>query len=181
MERSKMTVREICHIGIFTAVIVICAQIAIPLPGMVPFTLQTWAIVLAGLALGPKNGTIAVLAYVLLGAVGAPVFANFSGGMGIVLGRTGGFILSFPIMALLAGLGERKGGAVWVVSALVAGTIINWACGMLYFSFVMSSGLQAAFAMAVAPFIPSGILRIIMLPMVAKSIKIALAKARVTL
>ncbi|MCL2857880.1 MAG: biotin transporter BioY [Oscillospiraceae bacterium] len=177
--KPRISVRELCQIGLFTAVIAVCAQFTIPLPGMVPFTLQAWAICLAGLVLGPKNGTIAAIIYVLLGAVGAPVFAQFSGGMGVILRHTGGFILSFPLVALLAGLGERTGKLPWVFAGLAAGTLVNWLVGMLYFSLVLSTSLAVAFTAAVLPFIPSAALRVILLPFVSKGIKAALSAARV--
>ena len=129
-ESTKLSTRDLCYIGFFAAIIAICAQITIPQPGGVPFTLQAWAVALSGLILGPKNGTLAVFVYILLGAAGAPVFAGFSGGLGVIMRPTGGFILSFPIMALLAGLGESKGGTCWPLLGLAAGTIFNWACGM---------------------------------------------------
>jgi len=177
--REKISVQELCQIGVFTAIIVACAQIAIPLPGGVPLTLQTWGISLAGMVLGAKNGAIAAIVYLLLGAVGAPVFASFTGGMGIVLGPTGGFILSFPLMAYLAGWGERKGKVIWLVAGLVAGTAANFAVGMLYLSWVMSVSSAVAFTLAVAPFIPTAIIRVALLPVLGRSIKAVMTKARV--
>jgi len=155
----------------FVAIIAVCAQISIPLPGGVPFTLQTWAISLAGVMLGTKKGTIATVIYVLLGAIGIPVFANFAGGLSIVFGPTGGFILSFPIMALLAGIGGEKKHILWLVSGLVAGTIINFLVGMIQFSFVLSTNLQAAFMTAVFPFLLSAVIRIIFITAVGKRMK----------
>ena len=175
----KLSTRELCYIGIFTAIIAVCAQIVIPQPGGVPFTLQAWAISLAGLVLGPKNGTIAALVYVLLGALGAPVFASFSGGFDVIMRPTGGFILTFPVVALLAGLGERKGGLTWVILGLAAGSIFNWGVGLLWFDWIMKFGLEVSFGYAVAPFIIVGIVRTAVLPMFGKSIKIAMKKARV--
>ena len=176
---SKLTVRELCQIALFAAIIAACAQVAIPLPGMVPFTLQTWAIGLAGLVLGPKNGTLATVVYVLLGAVGAPVFAHFTGGMGVIMRHTGGFILSFPLLSLLAGLGARSGKVSLTFAGLSAGTLLNLLIGMVYFSWVLSTSLTAAFAAAIAPFIPSSILMVILLPFMSKGIKAALEMARV--
>ncbi len=79
---SSSYIRDICYIALFTALIAVLAQISIPLPGGVPLTLQTFAVPLAGLVLGSKRGTIATAVYVLLGAVGVPVFAGFSVGRG---------------------------------------------------------------------------------------------------
>jgi len=163
----------------FVAIIAACAQIAIPQPGGVPFTLQAWAISLAGLVLGSKNGTIAASIYVLLGAVGLPVFAGFSGGLGAIIRPSGGFILSFPAVALLAGLGAQKGSLLWIYLSLAAGSIVNWAIGLFWFNWITGFGLAASFAYAVAPFIIVGIVRTAVLPAFYKSIQFALRKAKV--
>ena len=181
MKNGKLSVRELCQIGMFTAIIAACAQISVPQPGGVPFTLQAWAVSLAGLILGQKKGTITTLVYVLLGAVGAPVFAGFSGGFGVIMRPTGGFILSFPVVALLAGIGERKDGIVWDFLGLAAGSIFNWAFGLFWFNLVTNFGLAASFGYAVAPFIIVGIVRTAALPFVSKSIKFAMKKARVSI
>jgi len=181
MESKRLSIRELCYIGIFTAIIAVCAQIIIPQPGGVPFTLQAWAVALAGLVLGTKKGALAALIYVLLGAVGAPVFAGFTGGLGVIMRPTGGFILSFPIMALLAGLGEKKGGFAWVVLGLAAGSIFNWTVGLFWFNWVTGFGLRISFGHAVAPFIVVGVVRTAVLPMIGKSIKIAMQKAKVSI
>jgi len=161
----------------FAAIIAVCAQIAVPQPSGVPFTLQTWAIALAGLVLGAKNGTIATLVYVFLGACGAPVFSNFSGGIGVILWRTGGFIVSFPAVAFLAGLGAKKGKTVWVLLGLAAGTVINLSVGLFWFDFVTGFGLETSFGFAVAPFIFVSVVQTAVLPAIGKKIRVALQKA----
>jgi biotin transport system substrate-specific component len=184
MEESKkkvMTTRELCYIAMFVTVTAVCAQIQIPQPGGVPFTLQAWAISLAGLVLGPKNGAIVALVYVLLGAVGVPVFAGFTGGLGVIMRPTGGFILSFPVVALLAGLGERKGGIVWVVLGLATGSIFNWTVGLFWFNWVTEFGLAVSFGYAVAPFLIVGVVRTAVLPLFNKNIKVAMTKAGVAI
>ena len=178
---SKISTCELCYIAMFTALIAVCAQIVIPQPGGVPFTLQAWAVSLAGLVLGPKNGTIAALVYVLLGAVGAPVFAGFTGGFGAIMRPTGRFILSFPVVALLAGLGERKGGVIWTVLGLATGSLFNWAVGLLWFNWVTELGFIVSFGYAVAPFIVVGIVRTAVLPVINKNIKTAMRRAKVSI
>ena len=172
--REGLSIRESSHIALFAAIIVISSQIAIPFPGGVPLTLQTWAISLAGMVLGIKNGVFAVIVYILLGAVGVPVFANLTGGIGIIIGPTGGFILSFPLMALTAGIGEKSRSVIRLIFWLIIGTVINFLAGMLYFSFVMSVSLSAAFTAAVLPFVPFALLRIALLPAIGKNVKHAL-------
>ena len=180
-KQKKLSTRELCYIGIFTAIVAVGAQIHIPQPGGIPFTLQAWAIGLAGLVLGPKCGAIVAIIYALLGAVGAPVFHAFQGGMGIIVGRTGGFVLSFPLLALLAGLGERKEGIAWSFLGLALGNFVNLASGMLYFSWVTSLSIPASFGYSVAPFIAVTIVMIAVLPFLSKSIKFAMNKAKITI
>jgi len=148
------------------------------MPIGVPMTLQTFAIPLAGVVLGTKKGMIATLVYILLGAVGLPVFANFTGGIGVVFGRTGGFILSFPLMALAAGIGATKG-KLWLMAWLVVGTVVNYFCGMLMFSFITSTGLAAAFMLAVVPFLLTDVVKIAMVLVLGNVIKQALIKSRI--
>ena len=95
-QNSKFSVRDICYAGLFAAVIAVMAQISIPMPLGVPMTMQTFAITLAAVVLGSKLSAIATLVYLLLGAVGVPVRANFSGGIDKFVGPTGGFLISSP-------------------------------------------------------------------------------------
>jgi biotin transport system substrate-specific component len=97
MRNSKLT--DMILIGLFAALIAVCAQIQIP--ATVPFTLQTFAIFLAVGLLGGKRGTVSVVIYILLGMVGLPVFAGFKGGIAALLGTTGGYIIGFIFSALL--------------------------------------------------------------------------------
>ena len=87
--KSKFSIQEICYVGLFTAVIAVMAQISIPMPMGVPMTMQTFAITLAAVVLGAKLSTISCVVYLLLGAVGVPVLANFSGGFDKFVGPTG--------------------------------------------------------------------------------------------
>lgn len=171
MGSKKVSISDICHIGILTAIIAVMAQISIPMPYGVPMTLQTFAIPLAGIVLGAKKGAVSTLIYVLLGAVGVPVFSSFLGGLGIVLGYRGGFILSFPIMALAAGIGASKNNKAWLAVWLAAGAVINYICGMLVFGFVMSSDLYTSFTACVLPFIPTDIVKIALLALSGGKIK----------
>ena len=168
----KLSIREICHMGIFMATIAVCAQISLSL-GNIPFTMQTWAVSLSGAMLGAKKGTITTCVYVLMGAIGLPVFAHFSGGFGSILGYSGGFIITFPILALSAGLGAVKGRgrALPLYASMLAGTVINLSTGMFWFAFVAETTLSAAFTVAVAPFILPDILKIATIPPMVKLLR----------
>jgi len=178
----RFSARDICFIGIFTALICVLAPLGFPMPYGVPFTLQTFMVPLAGVALSRKNGTFAVLLYVLLGSLGLPVFAGYAGGIGVTLGPTGGFLLSFPLVAFLAGIPSgvrakkrRKFFAARLTLWLVIGMVINYLCGTLWFAFVTHSGLQAAFAACVLPFIPTAILKTTLAAVLGQKIKSVIA------
>jgi biotin transport system substrate-specific component len=168
---KKITIRELCRAGVFTAIIAVCAQISIPMPYGVPMTLQTFAVPLAGIVLGPKTGTLSVLAYISLGLIGVPVFANFTGGVGVIFGPTGGFILSFPVMAVTAGAAGGKNNGFWLICGLFFGTAINYLCGMLFFAFITTCDIQTAFIACVLPFVPTAVIKIIMAAVTGRIIK----------
>ena len=175
----SFTAKDLCQIGIFTALIVVCSQLSIPMPAGVPMTLQTFIIPLAGIVLGAKRGTIAACIYVLLGAVGLPVFAGFTGGLGILFGMTGGFILSFPLMALFAGLGSRRDKKSMTILGLIIGSVLNYLAGMIMFSIITDTGMGYAFTACVLPFIPTTIIKIILAALLGLQLKKALLRAGV--
>jgi len=177
MNNLKLSVRDICFIGIFAAVISVMA-VSIPLPNGVPVTLQTFGIMLAGIILGPKKGAIAVLVYILLGAMGVPVFSGFKGGFAIITGPTGGFILSFPLIALFAGIGSLKNNFT-LVTGIIAGVLLNYFCGMVWFSFVMNSNMYAAFMACVLPFLPADTVKVVLAAVAGKQVKNALVRGNV--
>jgi len=161
MKTKIFSVKDLCMMAVFTAVIIVMAQIIIPMPYGVPMTLQTLAIPLTGIMLGSKKGALTTVIYVLLGAVGVPVFAGFAGGPGVVFGPTGGFIMSFPVLAYLTGYGAEKDNKWWLWTGLISGVIINYLCGVIYFSFFTSNNLLTSFTVCVLVFIPTDIIKII--------------------
>lgn len=164
MNKHTLLTQDLCMIGMLTAIIAIMAQISIPMPLGVPMTMQTFAVMLAGIILGPPKGALATFIYILIGAIGLPVFSNFTGGFQCLVGPTGGFIISFPLMAWLIGLGTEyrtrfKG--VFTL-ALIAGNVLNLLCGAILFSLLQKVSFSAAVATCIVPFIPVTILKIIL-------------------
>lgn len=173
MKHKNSNIQNLCLIGLFTAVIVIMAQISIPIPFGVPLTMQTFAITLAGIILGSKNGALSTFIYMLLGAIGLPVFANFTGGLGSLAGPTGGFILSFPLMAYVIGLGieyrsKWKGS---FILGIFLGNSFNFICGILMFCFLTKSSFWIGFSTCVLPFIPATILKSILASILGLNIR----------
>lgn len=100
----KFSTQDIVLIGMFAAVLAAISQVSLPMPSGVPITIQVFGIALVGTVLGWKRGFLATVVYILIGAVGVPVFANFRGGIQVLAGMSGGYILAWPVMALLSGI-----------------------------------------------------------------------------
>lgn len=159
--KKKMSVKEMCYIALFTAVIAIMAQISIPLPLGVPLTMQTFAITLAAVVLGAKLSTYSTALYLILGAIGVPVLANFSGGFDKFVGPTGGFLISFPLMAFIIGYGTEhkdmfKGAFVVFI---ILGTVANYVVGVVMFCALTHSTVATGISACVLPFIPTAIIK----------------------
>ena len=155
---KKQTTLSIAFTGLFAAIIAVLSQIAIPLPTNVPITLQTFAVAMAGYFLGWKWGTLSTVVYVLLGAVGVPVFANWSGGFGVIAGFTGGFIYGFIPMALLCGLGAKlcsdkiSGKAVAIVFGL-AGLVCCHLLGAMQYAILSNISFGKSLLAVSVPFL----------------------------
>lgn len=174
---NKWSTRQLTQVGIFVAVIAICAQIAIPGPGGVPFSLQAWSVALAGVVLGAKMGFVAALVYGLLGMAGAPVFVGFAGGLQMFMSPTAGFIFSFPLLAFLAGLGAEKNKGIWLYLGMIMGVGINFMTGVFYFSWITSMSLPVSVGFAVTPFIVPTLAQIVLVPLFGKTLRSSLSKA----
>ena len=153
MKKKFFTIQELCIIGLTTALICVIAPFSFPMPLGVPMTLQSFIIALMAIILGSKRGATATLIYILLGAFGLPVFSNFTGGWQCLIGPTGGFILSFPIMAYVIGLGSS------LLLQIFLGTTLNFACGIVMFCLVTKSSFTVGFTTCVLPFIPLTIIK----------------------
>lgn len=164
MTKQKLSTQDLCMIGTFTAVIIIMSQIVIPMPLGVPLTMQTFAILLAGMVLGSNKAFIATLVYILLGAVGLPVFSGFSGGLKALVGPTGGFLLSFPVMAFLAGLAMeyRRKSNIYFIIFIILSVVVNYLCGIAVFCFLTKANFLIGFTTCVLPFIITDIIKMLL-------------------
>ena len=134
------TTRELALIAMGAALIAVCSWLSVP--AAIPFTLQTFAVCLVTAVFGLRMGLWTVAVYLLLGAVGAPVFSGFKGGIGALLGTTGGYLIGFLFTALTVGLAvERFGRRLPVlVGAMALGILLCYAFGTAWFIFVYSRG-----------------------------------------
>ena len=125
--KNRAFIYDLVLISVSAALITICSWISIPI-GPVPFTLQTLGILAVMLTVGGRRGTIAILVYLALGAVGVPVFAGFKGGIMSFVGPTGGFLIGFVIAALVYWLLEKL-----FLKKLMTTTVRTWIFGLLGF------------------------------------------------
>ncbi len=149
-----------------TAFIATCAHVTVPLPFTpVPLTMQDFAVLLVGLTLGPVGGFAALALYLAEGAMGMPVFTPHGlGGVAQIMGPTGGFLLSFPFVAAMAGWGARSlkldnGFARAVVACALASTLL-FAFGATWLAQYGHLGATAVMHMAVTPFLPGNAVKI---------------------
>ena len=187
VSRPVISIKELCYSAIFAAIISVLAQLSIPLPGGVPITLQTLAIMLAGIILGPKKGSLAVIIYIILGAVGLPVFAGFKGGLASVTGPTGGFIISFWTVSLCSGLGYHFGNRakrnldsvkllyLFTVIGILIGAACNYVIGVVWFSSVTGNTALNAIKLCVLPFMLTDLIKLVLAailgPMLARALR----------
>jgi len=154
---SQSRTHSIAFIALAVALISVCAWITVPL-GPVPFTLQTFAVALILLTIKPREVLAAIAIYLLMGAIGLPVFSGMRGGFGMIASTSGGFLWGF-LLAGAAGIALRqmllRAGAKKLSAdaiTLIAFIIVVYLCGWLQLAFVSGMGLGPAFMAGVAPF-----------------------------
>lgn len=162
-------VRSFARAALFAALMSAFAYVSIPIPlSPVPLTLQVLGVFLAGLFLGPYWGAFSMVLYLVAGAIGAPVFAGGTAGLGVLQGNTAGYLWSYPVAAALVGLLVHRGSALRnpadvplpiVVSALVVATVVIYAFGVAWLSWVLRIGLVEAAGIGAVPYVPLDLLK----------------------
>jgi biotin transport system substrate-specific component len=177
-----MKTKQLTFIGVFAAVTAVCSQISFPLPfTTVPFSLSIFAVFLCGAVLSPLEAFAAQGVYLLVGAVGLPVYAQFTGGAGILFGMTGGYLIAYlfmaPIIAFAAKMFKKH-----LFPALIAGMtlalLLCYLFGTVWFMIVTQSTWIAAFTSCVVPFILPDCIKIITASALALALRKALMKGK---
>lgn len=151
--QNRVSTKHIILIGMFAAILAVMSQLSIPMPSGVPATIQVFAVALCGSVLGWKLAPVSMLVYILVGIIGVPVFANLGAGPGVLFGKTGGFIMGYPFMALLCGF-SQKASCFWQRLLLcLSGLIICHLCGILQYSFLTNITFPAAAFLISLPYI----------------------------
>lgn len=165
MGAKRYGTRELVFAALFVVFTAVCSWISVP--STVPFTMQTFAVFAAMLMLGGRRAFIAAAVYIVMGAVGLPVFSNFQGGFGVLLGPAGGYVIGFlPMTLIYWAVTARFGkGRAAVISAMLLGLLVCYAFGTAHFVLVyMKSGGVSAYLSAlmwcVVPYIVPDIVKL---------------------
>ena len=169
MQRTKTRKMVLC--ALFAAMTAVLSQVAIPI-GPVPINLATFAVFCAGALLGSKLGALSFTIWAALGAVGAPVFTMFRGGLGALVGPTGGYIIGYIPAAFITGLlieTINKDDQIYPYPvAMLAGMLTYFTLGTAWFMFSTNTGLWEALMICVIPFLPGDLVKIVAATVVAK-------------
>lgn len=167
---------HIVYTAIFAVLLMICSWISIPF--VIPVTLQTFGVFLTILCLGGKQGTRAIMIYLLLGAVGIPAFSGFGAGFGYLLGNTGGYVLGFVFIGSTSWLFETMFGKNFLIQicSILLGLMICYTFGTFWFLFISMnfsgiSSIMAVLSICVFPFIIPDLLKLAMACLICKRLK----------
>jgi len=173
----RVSIRNMIFTALFAAVICAVAPFSIFI-GPVPITFSTLVIYFAAGVLGWKYGVLSITLYILLGAIGLPVFTGFEGGFHKIIGVTGGYIIGYiPCVfatGMITGVFRKK---LWAyVFGMVIGTILLYTCGTAWFIFQTGNSLAASLTLCVIPFLPGDTIKIILARVVTPQLQRALVK-----
>lgn len=173
--KKAFPLSDIVRIAVMAALIAVCSWLTVTIPFIseVPFTLQTFAVFFALEFAAGRNGTISILIYLLLGAVGVPVFSGFRGGIGHLLGPTGGYIVGFLLTGIIFWIFDKKFGVKSIMHyvILAAGLLACYACGTVWFTVQMSVPVGTALLKCVLPYIIPDVIKIGLAVLLASRLK----------
>jgi biotin transport system substrate-specific component len=181
VDNQKIKTKQMVLIALMTAVTCVLGPLSIPLPfSPVPISLTNFAIFLAIFVLGMENGTISFIIYLLLGAVGVPVFSSFRGGLQVLAGATGGYLIGFIFLALIMGFAldhfDRK--LVPTIIGMIIGMAICYIFGTAWLAKLLSLSFKEGLMMGVIPYLAGDVAKIIIAAIVGPKLYGATQKIR---
>ena len=181
VDNQKIKTKQMVLIALMTAVTCVLGPLSIPLPfSPVPISLTNFAIFLAIFVLGMKNGTISFIIYLLLGAVGVPVFSSFRGGLQVLAGPTGGYLIGFIFLALIMGFAldhfDRK--LVPTIIGMIIGMAVCYPFGTVWLAKLLSLSFKEGLMMGVIPYLAGDVAKIIIAAIVGPKLYGATQKIR---
>lgn len=181
VDNQKIRTKQMVLIALMTAVTCVLGPLSIPLPfSPVPISLTNFAIFLAIFILGMKSGTISFIIYLLLGAVGVPVFSSFRGGFQVLAGPTGGYLIGFIFLALIMGFAldhfDRK--LVPTIIGMIIGMAVCYAFGTVWLAKLLSLSFKEGLMMGVIPYLAGDAAKIIIAAIIGPKLYGATKKIR---
>ena len=164
------------------ALLAVTAPLAIPL-GPIPLSLATAVLCLIGMLLSPLCALASVAVYLVLGAIGLPIFSGFGAGVGVLIGPSGGFLLGYPLCVLSVSIASRlardrgrRGTVLWRLFGALFGLALLYALGVLWYAEVAGVSFLAALAVSALPFLPFEIPKLALALLLAPRLRLALAR-----
>ena len=173
--KRKIATKDLVLTALFAALTAVLAQIQLPI-GPVPFNLAVFGAFLAGMLLEPAWAAASMGVYMLLGAVGIPVFAGFMGGPAVLLGKTGGYVIGYIFIALATALAVKRSGKLPVIGAAM---LVCYGFGTAWFMAVTGADLVSALGWCVLPFIVPDVCKGVLACVLGRLLAGRLAKAGV--
>lgn len=176
--KQKISTRTLVLTALFTALTAVLAQIQLPL-GPVPFNLAVFGAYLAGMMLPQLSAAGSMLIYLMLAFIGVPVLAGFTGGPGILFGKTGGYVLGYVLIAFCTAVAAKKGKTIVTAMGMLLGLFGCYALGTIWFMVITGTGLGQSLAWCVFPFIIPDIGKAVCAYLLGKVLSKRLTQARI--
>lgn len=178
---ATMPLQRMTQTAMFTALTAVLSQVSFPLPfSPVPLTLQTFAVFFTSVLLGSKKGALAIVLYVFIGLIGLPVFAQGKGGLPVLVGPTGGYLMGFVLGAWVTGkITELRGEMTFQknLGAVLAGGVIIYTLGMVQLKVLLGLSFREAFFIGVLPYLALEGIKAVLAAYLALVLKKALSRA----
>ncbi len=172
---KKLHIRDMLNSAIFASLIAVLGYLIIPLPfSPIPITGQTLAVMLAGCVLTPLQAGLSVITFIFMGAIGIPVFAGGTAGIGVIFGTKGGYLLGFLIASIVISLIRGKSNSIprMIFACIIGGIIIVNVLGVTWLSHITGMEINKAFTAGALPFLPGDLIKAIVAGFIAKKINI---------
>jgi biotin transport system substrate-specific component len=171
--KFTLTLRGMIYAAMLAALTAIGANLNIPLP-LVPLTLQTLFVFLAGALLGATHGGLSQIIYILLGLIGLPVFSKGQSGLGVLLGPTGGYLFGFILAGFLIGIlidFKKNPEIIWMVFAMGIGLLVIYACGVTQLYYTSKRTFEEALIAGALRPLPGDIIKMLVAAIIASKVR----------
>ncbi|MGO5065336.1 biotin transporter BioY [Clostridium sporogenes] len=177
---KKLEIRDMVYSALFATIIAVSSYITIPLPiSPVPITAQGLAVMLAGCVLTPVQAALSMVTFLFMGAIGIPVFSGGTSGIGVILGKTGGYLIGYLIGVIIISLLVRKNKSLvsMLIACFIGGIVVVHILGSAWLGQVTSIGIKKAFLLGSAPFIPGDIIKAVVSVLIGKKLSKSIKKS----